>query len=274
VSKHVQPDKQISIMHSFVLTRPLVFFDLETTGISVQQDRIVEIAAVKLLPRASMKEFVTRVNPEIPIPVAATEVHGISDADVALAPTFRQIADKLLKFLEGCDISGFNVRRYDLPMLIQEFSRCDRVLEMSGRHVVDVQTIYHLKEARDLSAALRFYCDREHDGAHGALADVRATIDVFNAQLLRYDDLPRKIAELEKAIHPRDPDWIDDEGRFVWQNGVPVIAIGKHRGMSLHKLISEQRNYLEWMLGGNFSESTKKLIREALAGNFPSPPTE
>ncbi|MCZ7557287.1 MAG: 3'-5' exonuclease [Bacteroidia bacterium] len=256
----------------FPLERPLAFFDLETTGVSIQTDRIVEIAVVKLLPKGGMKELTYRVNPEMPIPKEATAVHGISDADVALEPTFAQLATRLQDFLRDCDLSGFNVRRFDLPMLQEEFKRCGMEWDMDGRHVVDSLTIFHLKEPRDLTAAYRFYCAKEHTGAHGALADVLATAEVFAAQLLRYEDLPRNIAELETVIHPRDPSWIDDEGKFIWQNGASVISFGKHKGKTLQQLVSAHRDYLEWIISGNFPETAKKVIREALSGRYPTAP--
>ena len=254
------------------LDRPLAFLDLETTGISVQNDRIVEIAVVKFLPRGGVKELSQRINPEMHIPEEASAVHGITDADVALEPTFARIAPRLLDFLADCDLSGFNIRRFDLPMLQEEFRRSGRELSMSGRHVVDALTIYHMKEPRDLSAALRFYCGKEHSGAHGALADVFATAEVFAAQLARYDDLPRDMAALESAVHPRDPSWIDDDGKFIWENGKAVISFGKHRGTPLDALLQHHRDYLEWMLTGNFPDSAKAVIREALAGRLPAPP--
>ncbi len=254
------------------LERPLVFFDLETTGVNVGSDRIVEIAAVKFLPRGGSKEFHHRVNPEMPIPADATRVHGITDADVALEPTFRQLAPRLLDFIGDADLSGFNVRRFDLPMLLEEFRRVDVPFDVEGRHVVDVLTIYHMREPRDLSAALRFYCDREHSGAHGALADVLATAEVFAAQLDRYADLPRELSTLERVVHPRNPSWVDDDGKFIWQDGEAVISFGKHRGTSLRTLVRKQREYLDWMMMGNFPASAKAVIREALHGRFPEAP--
>ena len=213
--------------HDLKLDRPLAFFDLETTGINTQSDRIIEIAVVKCLPKGIVREFQYRINPEIPIPPSATAVHGITDADVALAPTFAQIAARLLQFLDGCDLSGVNVRRFDLPLLQQEFRRCGLEFSSGERKIVDVQTIYHMKEPRDLSAALRFYCDRDHTGAHSAMADVHATMDIFNAQLRRYDDLPRTIDELEERVHPKDPSWVDRDGKRVWEDNNVILTFGK-----------------------------------------------
>jgi DNA polymerase-3 subunit epsilon len=254
------------------LTRPLAFFDLETTGVNTQSDRIVEIAVLKYLPRGTTRSFEHRINPEIPIPPAATAVHGISDADVALEPTFERIAKSLLEFLQDCDLAGFNVRRYDIPLLQQELKRCGMTLPMEGRHVIDVQTIFHMKEPRDLTAALLHYCGREHTGAHGAMADVRATADILEAQLLRYEDLPNEIPALENAVHPKDPSWADDDGKLVWEGNNVNITFGKYRGTSLQQLIDRDRDYLQWMLDGGFHESTKAVIRKALDGTLPDRP--
>ncbi len=258
--------------HAFHLTRPLAFFDLETTGVNTRSDRIVEIAVLKYPPRGSVRTFEYRINPEIPIPAEATRIHGIHDQDVALAPTFAQVADRLIAFLEGCDLAGFNVRRYDLPLLQQELQRCGKSLPMDDRHVIDVQSIFHMKEPRDLSAALRFYCSREHTGAHGAMADVQATADILAAQLQRYADLPQEIPALEDSVHPKDPSWVDADGKLVWEGNNVIIAFGKYRGTSLKQLTHRDRDYLQWILDGGFDTSTKTVIRKALDGEFPERP--
>ncbi|MBN1446698.1 MAG: 3'-5' exonuclease [Bacteroidetes bacterium] len=254
------------------LRKPLAFFDLETTGINTRHDRIVEIAVLKYLPRGATRSFEHRINPEIPIPPEATAVHGIQDADVALEPTFAQIAERLAAFFEDCDLCGFNVRRYDLPLLQEEFRRSGISFPVDGRHIIDVQTIYHQREPRDLSAALRFYCNRNHVGAHGAMADVRATADILFAQLQRYDDLPDDISELEAVVHPRDPSWLDDDGRLVWEGNNVILSFGKHRGKKLQHIMQHDRDYLQWILDGSFPESTKAVIRDALNGVFPERP--
>ncbi|MBR9977528.1 MAG: 3'-5' exonuclease [Bacteroidetes bacterium] len=258
-----------TMQHDLKLTRPLAFFDLETTGINPQSDRIIEIAVVKCLPQGNTQTFEYRINPETPIPPASTAIHGITDADVALAPTFAQIASRLIDFLANCDLSGFNVRRFDLPLLQEEFRRVNIPFDISDRHVLDVQTIFHMKEARDLTAALRFYCGREHTGAHGALADVRATVDIFSAQLTRYDDLPRNIEELESVVHPKDPSWVDDDGKLAREGNTVVLTFGKYRGEPLKTIIQRDRNYIQWILDGNFPEATKALIRQMINGDFP-----
>lgn len=255
--------------HDLKLSKPLAIFDLETTGINTQSDRIIEIAVVKCLPKGSIKEFEYRLNPEIPIPPAATAVHGITDADIALAPTFAQIAPRLLEFLDGCDLCGFNVRRFDLPLLQQEFRRCGLSFDGSGRNVVDVQTIFHMKQPRDLSAALQFYCNREHIGAHGALADVHATLDIFAAQLQRYDDLPHDIDALVSVVHPKDPSWVDDDGKLVWDGNRVILTFGKYQGTPLANVIERDRGYIQWILDGSFPETTKQIIRQMIDGVHP-----
>lgn len=260
--------------HRLALSRPLAVFDLETTGVSVGTDRIVEIAILVLLPDGGTRAFEHRVNPEMPIPPGATAVHGISDADVALEPTFRALAPKVRDMLKGCDLSGYNVRRFDLPMLVKECERAGAPLDLEGVHVIDVQTIFHQREPRDLSAALRYYCGREHAGAHGALADVRATADVLQAQLDRYDDLPREIAALESVVHPRNPDWVDDDGKLIWENGEAVFTFGKLRGQTLRHALDTDARYIDWMINGDFPPSFKAILGNARRGFLPRHPSQ
>jgi DNA polymerase-3 subunit epsilon len=263
-----------AMQHTLQLDRPLAFFDLETTGISVLTDRIVEIAIVKYLPSGTVKNFVSRVNPDMPIPPAATAIHGISDSDVVFEPLFKDLARAVRGFLAGCDLSGYNVRRFDLPMLRKEFERVGEELDLGDTRIVDVQTIFHLREPRDLSAAYRYYCGKEHGGAHGALADVKATAEIFEAQLERYSDLPRDIGELEAVLHPKDPSWVDDEGKLIWENGEVVFGFGKYRGKRLRDLMQQVPDYLTWVLSGTFPDSMKKIIRLALSGSWPDPPRD
>ncbi|MBL0175065.1 MAG: 3'-5' exonuclease [Ignavibacteria bacterium] len=255
--------------HSLRLDKPLAFFDLETTGTSVMTDRIVEIAIVKYLPSGAAVSYVSRVNPEMPIPSASTAIHGISDTDVVFEPTFKNIGKVVRDFLAGCDLSGYNVRRFDLPLLKKEFERAGMVFDSTGARVVDVQTIFHTREPRDLSAAYRYYCGKEHTGAHGALADVEITAEVFSAQLERYADLPRDIGQLELLVHPRNPLWVDEDGRLQWENGEAVFMFGKYRGKTLREVLRTDPKYLGWIVGGEFPESTKQVVRLALSGTLP-----
>jgi DNA polymerase III subunit epsilon len=251
------------------LARPLVFFDLETTGLRVGIDRIVELAVIRLAPGGDVMEKVRRFNPGIPIPAEATAVHGITDADVADKPPFSARARALARLLEPCDLAGFNVRRFDLPMLLAEFQRAGIPFDPRARRVVDVQMIYHREEPRDLSAAVRFYLGRDLEDAHSALADIRATAAVLGAQLERYPHLPRDLGGLDDycdEIRPFQTEvdrWFGGEG----EGGALVFRRGKHQGRSLSEVVATQRDYLEWMLGlEDLDESVKAVVRKALGG--------
>ena len=254
-------------MKNLVLARPVAFFDLETTGISPDKDRIVEISIVKVLPGGGREVLTERVNPTIPIPPEATAVHGIRDADVADKPPFRELAPRVLAFLQGADLGGFNVVRYDLPLLEAELERTGLSFERGDRRILDAMRIYHAKERRDLSAAVRFYLDRDHEGAHGAEQDVLATIEVLDAQIALYDDLPGTVAEVARHTWPAN--WVDSQGKILWDDGEAVLAVGKHQGVALRKMARTDRSYLEWMLKADFPPETKAIVREALAGRFP-----
>jgi DNA polymerase-3 subunit epsilon len=249
------------------LERPLIFFDLETTGVDPRSDRIVEIGLIRLSPDGSREVRTRRINPECPIPAGASAVHGIHDADVKDEPTFRQIARGLLEWLEGADLAGFNVRRFDLPLLDREFRDCGLDLGASARKVVDAMTIFHRKERRDLTAAVKFYLDREFEDAHSAEADIQATMDILDAQLGRYDDLPRSVDELDVWTHPvRDA--VDSAGKFVRRNDEVVFAFGKHQGRPLKDVAEKERGYLEWIVGTDFPDDAKTLVRQALSGEL------
>jgi DNA polymerase-3 subunit epsilon len=251
------------------LSKPLVVFDVETTGTDPVRDRIVEIALVRLHPDGRRERFVCRVNPGIPIPPESTAIHGISDADVAASPKFDAVAPEIVAFIADSDLGGYNVVKFDIPVLQAELRRVGRSLPVQGRAIVDPQKIFFLKEPRDLSAACRLYCGRELEGAHGALADAEATVDVLLGQVDRYDDLPKSVDGLSALLAEGQ---IDPEGRFRWKDGDVVIAFGKHRGQSLRELSDKKPEYLRWMVGADFSEEVKKIAREALAGNYPPPP--
>jgi DNA polymerase-3 subunit epsilon len=252
-----------------ILERPLVFFDIESTGTDPDSDRIVEISAMRIAPDGARETRTRRIHPERPIPPGATAVHGIRDEDVRDAPTFRQISRSLLEFLEGADLAGFNVARFDVPLLEREFRDCDLDLDVAGRRVIDVMRIYHRKERRDLTAAVRFYLDREHEGAHGAEADVVATADVLEAQLERYDDLPGGVAELAEWCDPLPENAVDRRGKFVWRDGEAVFAFGRHRDRSLREVVAEAPDYLEWIVGSDFPDDAREIVRNALEGRLP-----
>ncbi|HET6344340.1 MAG TPA: 3'-5' exonuclease [Myxococcota bacterium] len=251
------------------LSRPLVSFDVETTGLDVNTDRIIEIACVKL-HRDGRRECLTRrVNPERPIGAQATAVHGISDADVADAPTFAALADTLLQFLRGCDLTGFNIEQFDLPLLTREFGRVGVSFPAEPVHVIDSWRIFLRNEPRDLSAAYRFYCGLELKNAHSAEADAVAAADILLAQVRRYDALPSAIPQLHDYCHPSRPDWLDPDGKIIWRDEEAVLSFGKHRHKSLKVLAGEEPDYLKWIASANFSEHVIKLVRDALDGQFP-----
>jgi DNA polymerase-3 subunit epsilon len=251
---------------SLELTRPLAFFDLETTGIDPVRDKIVEIALVRLDPGGERASLTRRVHPGRPIPPEATAIHGIRDVDVADAPKFPEIARELLAVFKDADLAGFNVRRFDVPLLDREFRECGLDLALATRRIVDAMTIFHKKEARDLSAAVRFFLDREHAGAHGAEADVLATIDVLQAQLRRYPDLPRTIEALDAFCNPAPPGAVDRSGKFVLREGQVVFAFGRQKGRALSEVATMQRDYLEWILKQDFPEDARALVEKALRG--------
>jgi len=252
---------------SLELTRPLAFFDLETTGIDPMRDKIVEIALVRLDPDGERASLTRRVHPGRPIPPEATAIHGIRDADVADAPKFPELARELLAVLKDADLAGFNVRRFDVPLLDREFRECGLDLALATRRIVDAMTIFHKKEARDLSAAVRFFLDRDHAGAHGAEADVLAAIDVLQAQLRRYPDLPRTIEALDAFCNPAPPGAVDRGGKFVLREGEVVFAFGKQKGRALTEVARVQRDYLEWILKQDFPEDARALVEKALRGD-------
>ncbi len=246
------------------LERPLVVLDLETTGKKVQTDRIVEISLLKLLTDGTNKIKTRRLNPGMPIPAEATAIHGITDADVANENYFRQIAHSLATYLEGCDLCGYNIWIFDLRMLVNEFKRAEVPFSVEGRHIIDPCRIFHKREPRDLTAALRFYCRMEHEGAHGAEADVLAALLVLDSQVELYEDLPRTIPELHTAMEY--PDIVDPDGKFVRrENGVIVFNFSDHSGKTVDEVARADAGFLEWMLRKDFSDEAKAVAREALA---------
>ncbi len=260
-------------MISDILQRPLAVFDIESTGLNRKTDRIIDLAIVRIHPDGAQDAHTFRVNPECPIPPDSTAVHGITDDDVKDAPTFREVAPEVAAVLEPCDFSGFNVLRYDAPLLLAEFGRVGVPFSMEGRRILDAQRIFHIKEPRDLSAALQFYCAEEHTGAHGAMDDVMATVRVLDAQFERYEDLPRDMDELDALCNPRDPSWADGEGKIKWQDGELVLNFGQKQGTKLKALALNDRGYLEWMLKKDFPDDTKDLVRNAMNNQFPNPPS-
>lgn len=243
------------------LTRPLVFFDLETTGTRPEADRIVELALVKLLPNGETERLRLLINPGVPIPAEATAVHGITDAQVADAYTFAAASKEVEWFIGDADLAGFNVLRFDLPMLEAEFKRAGSLWSSEGRHIVDAMQLFHRFEKRDLAGAVKFYLGTELVGAHGALPDALATIAVLRAQMKRYE-LPAESAE-ELAKLCVDPDAVDRDGKFKRVNGEVIFTFGKYNGKKLADVAAHDPGFLGWMLRSDFSSSTKAVVKSA-----------
>jgi DNA polymerase-3 subunit epsilon len=269
VAAPVVPPGVVETLRALCEGRPIVFFDLETTGTERTIDRIVEIAALAVPPEGPPRVFDRRVNPGVRIPSEATAIHGISDADVQDAPSFRQIIPELLAFLGDADLAGYNIRGFDVPLLQKEFERADAVFPMQKRRLVDMQTIFFKKEPRDLRAALRFFAGRDHEGAHAALADVVAAAEVLAGQLRRYPDLPRTMDGLHEFSSPAEGRWVDPDKRFFWRDGEAVFAFGKLKGKSLALVAETKPDYLDWMVRGDFPEPAREIVRNAQRGVFP-----
>ncbi len=256
-------------VRGLLLRRPLAVLDLETTGTNPTNDRIVEISILRLSLDGSEKLLRRRVNPQVPIPPDATAVHRISDADVAGEPTFAELATQIQDFVKDRDLAGFNVTRFDLPMLEAEFRRADVDFSRQGRAVVDAMTIFHIKERRDLAAA-QFYLDRAMPEVHASETDVRTTLDILSAQVQRYPDVPEDVSALHEFCNPVDPDAIDPEEKFERKGGRPTISFGKHKGRSLQDLLASEPDYLLWVLGQDFSPEVMRIVSAALRGEFPT----
>jgi DNA polymerase-3 subunit epsilon len=260
-------------MPNLKLVRPLVVFDIESTGVSPRKDRIIELAAIKLMPGGEEISKCWLMNPGVPIPPETTAIHGISDEIVKDCPTFADKAEEIFEFFRGCDLSGFNADRFDIPCLEEEFARVGMAFAPSARKHVDVQRIYHKKEPRDLSAAVRFYLGRNHDGAHGAEADTRATLEVLKAQMAKYSDLPATVDEMDEYLVPHDPMNADRAGTLRWKDGELTINFGKKKGESLKKLLLNEPNYLKWILKGDFDTEVRMIIKDLLDnGRLPPAP--
>lgn len=254
--------------------RPLAIIDIESTGTNPRQDRIIDLAIIKLMPDGSRKKHVFRCNPGIPIPPEVEAIHHISNADVAQSSLFTEIAGQIFEILKDCDLGGFGIVRFDIPMLTEEFARAGLAFPADGCQVVDAQRIFHKKEPRDLTAALTFYCGEEHTQAHGAEADVLATIKVLEAQLEKYSDLPRTMDDLDAYCNTaRDPAWADKTGKLKWINDEIVINFGvQHIGQKMRELAQNNAKFLKWILKSDFPGDTKKIIADALEGKYPAKP--
>jgi DNA polymerase-3 subunit epsilon len=242
------------------LTRPIAFIDLETTGINISTDRIVEIAIVKILPNGEKQNKRKIVNPTIPIPQGAIDVHGITNEMVKDAPTFKQIANEIKQFLDNCDIGGYNSNRFDIPMLVEEFLRCELNIEIESRKLLDVQKVFHLMEQRTLTAAYKFYCSKELENAHSAEADATATYEVLEAQITKYANIGNTVESIVKFTG--EENIIDFSRRFIMENGVETFNFGKHKGKPVTQVLKEEPQYYDWMMKGDFALHTKQKLAE------------
>lgn len=241
------------------LTTPIVFFDLETTGTDINKDRIVEICYLKVWPNGNEDAHNLRINPEMHIPEEASAVHGIFDADVKDCPKFKEVAKNIAKDFEGCDIAGFNSNRFDVPLLAEEFLRAGVDIDLARHRFIDVQVIYHKKEQRTLSAAYQFYCGKNLEDAHTALADTRATYEVLKAQLDKYPDLQNDMKFLsEYSSFTKN---VDFAGRMVYDdNGNEVFNFGKYKGQLVKEVLAKDPGYYGWILGSDFTLNTKAAL--------------
>ena len=266
---------------NIVKDRPIVFFDLETTGVNIMTDRIIEISVVKIFPDGRREVKTRLVNPEMHIPEESTQIHGISDEDVKDAPTFKAISKNFFIYLEDCDLGGYNIIKFDIPMLAKEFSRAGLHFSTEGRRIADAYNIFCRMEPRNLSAAYRFYCGKKMEDAHSAEADTLATVAVFEAQMEKYSNadpaaFPEEITEFPAdldAVHAFcnqfSADNIDPDGRFKWRNGEAVICFGKNTGLTIRKVAIENPDFFRWILKADFSKEVKDIAANALRGIFP-----
>ena len=251
------------------LKNPLLFFDLETTGINIVKDRIIEISYVKVSPNGKEESRTFRVNPGMPIPLESTAIHGITDEDVKDCPTFKEIAKTLAKQIEGCDLAGYNSNRFDIPMLAEEFLRAGVDIDLNRRKFIDVQTIFHKMEQRTLSAAYKFYCDKDLENAHTAEADTRATYEVLQAQLDRYPALKNDVGFLSQFSSYSNN--VDFAGRMVYNDkGEEVINFGKYKGRLAAEVLKADPGYYSWIMNGDFPLNTKKMFTEIRLRGFRS----
>ena len=243
------------------LKRPLVFFDVETTGVDPAKDRIVEISLVKVFPDGTEEVKTRRLNPGIPIPPESSAIHGITDDDVKDQPHFEQIAKSLAAYIEGCDLAGYNSNKFDIPVLAEEFMRAGVDFDLKRCRFVDVQNIFHKMEQRTLVAAYKFYCDKDLEGAHSAEADTLATYEVLKAQLDRYSELENDIDFLARFTEQNK--CADFAGKILYdKDGHEIFGFGKHKGRRVADVFREEPSYYAWMMNGDFPKYTQRVITE------------
>jgi DNA polymerase-3 subunit epsilon len=242
------------------IAKPLAIVDLETTGVNLGTDRIIEIAIIKVMPDGKKTVKQKLINPEIPIPKSSSDIHGITDEKIKDAPSFRQVANELKQFLDNCDLGGYNSNRFDIPLLVEEFLRIGMEFDMKGRRLIDVQRVFHMMEQRTLSAAYRFYCNKVLDGAHGAEIDATATLEVLEAQIEKYPQLGTDVESILKFTG--EEDIVDFARRFIMENGIEVFNFGKHKGRSVTEVLKAEPQYYDWMMKGDFALHTKQKLTE------------
>jgi len=243
------------------LNKPICFFDLETTGVNVATDRIVEISILKVWPNGNKESVTLRVNPEQPIPPEATAIHGIDDEMVADEPNFKTLAPKVIQLIKDSDLAGFNSNRFDIPLLAEELLRADLDIDLRKHAAIDVQTIFHKMEKRTLTAAYKFYCDKDLEDAHSAEADTLATYEVLQAQLDRYPELGNDVASLaEFSAHKK---FADFSGHIQFnEHGQEIFAFGKHKGIPVERVLEQEPGYFGWLLNADFPRYTKKVLTQ------------
>ena len=259
-------------MKNLKLDRPLVFLDLETTGLNPSKDRIVDITLIKTHPDGREESKTRLINPEMPIPKASINIHGITDEKVANAPTFRQIARSFMEFLEDCDICGFSIKGFDIPMLETEFRRAGVEFTRSGRYIIDPQVIFHKLNPRNLGAAYLKYCGKNLENSHTSDADARASAEILSAQLESHDELPQDIESLHQfCCYPEEVNWVDQDGKLIWFNDEVAINFGKkYKGVLLKEVANTDPGFLEWILRQDFSEMVMGIVSKALKGEYPT----
>jgi len=244
------------------LTKPIAFIDLETTGINISTERIVEIAIVKISPDGTQQIKRKLINPQMPIPKASSDIHGITDEMVKDAPTFKQAANEIKQFLDNCDLGGYNSNRFDIPMLIEEFLRSGLEFTLEGKKLLDVQKVFHMMEQRTLGAAYKFYCNKSLENAHSAEVDATATWEVLEAQVERYPQIGNTVETIVKFTG--EDDIVDFARRFVKDNGIEIFNFGKHKGKPVTQVLKEEPQYYDWMMKGDFPMNTKQKLTEIL----------
>ncbi|CDG49760.1 3'-5' exonuclease [Cardinium endosymbiont of Bemisia tabaci] len=259
------------------LTNPLVFLDLETTGTNVVHDRIVEIAMIKLMPNGNRLTFYKRINPEQAVPIESSLIHGIYTEDLKDKPTFKQIGKELIAFLKGADLAGFNLLRFDIPILVESFLRAELAFKVETRKIVDVQKLFHLMEKRTLKAAYQFYCKKELEGAHNAMVDIEATLEVLMEQIKRYENQPvvdslgNPLGIIKNDVatlhHLTNTNMVDFAGRIVYnEQHIPIFNFGKHKGKSVSEVLKLEPSYYKWMIQGDFPLDTKRKLTQIKMG--------